>query len=906
LRDIQQRCTEEVAIAPFYRGLHERGIQLGPGFQGIERLWRRDSEAVGYVQLAEHLAREADYYQIHPTLLDSCFQVLIAALPSAIWQREDVLYLPTGLRGFKLHKRPGAQVWSHAKLTSNVGATLEVAHTFEGDVSIMDEHGEILIEANGLQLQRSELGTRPSEATETLKDWLYELRWEQVKLEELARPATQQVGKWLIFMDRDGVGRKLAELLAARGELCFGVVPGSGYSVSEPGIYQLDPAQADEVQRVMQEVSNAGTAPLRGIIHLWSLDTTAPAQTNSASLLADQILCTGNALHVIQSLLKLQQSEPPRLWLVTRGAQPVDEQNVALAISQAPLWGLGKTCAMEQPELWGGMVDLDPQASTEVTAQQLLIALDNAPTAPVGTNREVTHEDLLAFRQGQAFAARMVRSRAWTPRKLNIHADATYLITGGLWGLGLAVAHWLVAKGARHLILLGRTALPAREQWGTVAIGSRLARQLAGLRSLEQAGTHVYYAAVDVADEGQLSSFLQTFAQQGHPPIRGVMHAASVWQDAQGQSLVRPLANLDSAALQAVFRPKVLGGWLLHTLLKDTPLDFFVSFSSGASLFGSAAQGNYAAAGEFLDVLAHRQRVLGQPAISIDWGAVSETGFGATSEGLRVHEYWETRGIQRITPRQVLDALELLIPQPVARVGVLKLDWQLLREFYAQITTMPLLKYLVAETHDAAGATTNTGVDAVLSQILGAAVDQAKRLDLVVTYLREQVAGVLRVPIAKLDIEQPLTALGLDSLMAIELKNRIERELKVRIPIVTFLQGPGIVQFADQILEQLKQLAVRQEPQVSVSHPGPLAQPMQEQTTNGSQVDAEQLLTQLDQLSDTEVDALLQQMLEEDGDQNGMLQELQTQDAEQLLANLDQLSDETIDSLLSQMVKKED
>jgi phthiocerol/phenolphthiocerol synthesis type-I polyketide synthase D len=926
LQHIQQRCSEEVAVAPFYRGLHERGIQLGSGFQGIERLWRHDGEALGYVQLAEQLAREADYYQIHPTLLDSCFQVLIAALPSAIWQCEDVLYLPTGLRGFKLHKRPGAQVWSHAMLTSNVGATLEVAHAFEGDVSIMDEHGEILIDASGLQLQRSELNTRPSDATEAPKDWLYELHWEPVALKQLVRPATQRVGKWLIFMDRDGVGRKVAELLAARGELCFGVVPGSCYSVVEPGIYQLDPAQADEVQRIVQEVSDAGTTPLRGVIHLWSLDTTSPAQTSSASLQTDQILSTGNALHVIQSLLKLQVGEPPRLWLVTRGAQPVDERNVSLAVSQAPLWGLGKTCAMEQPELWGGMVDLDSQASTEVTAQQLLSALDNAQTAGLGSymvganllthdanalsgyanasgimqgsTLAVAHEDLLAFRQGQAFAARMVRSRSWAPRKLDVHADGTYLITGGLWGLGLEVAHWLVAKGARHLVLLGRTALPSREQWGTVAIGSRLARQLAGLRSLEQAGAEVYYAAVDVADECQLSSFLQTFAQQGHPPIRGVMHAASVWQDAQGQSLVRPLANLDSASLQAVFRPKVLGGWLLHTLLKDTPLDFFVSFSSGASLFGSAAQGNYAAAGEFLDVLAHRQRALGQPAISIDWGAVSETGFGATSEGQRVHEYWETRGIQRITPHQVLEALELLIPQSVARVGVLKLNWQLLREFYAQITVMPLLKYLVAETHDTSEATTNVGADAVLPQLLAA--DQAERLGLVVTYLSEQVAGVLRVPVAKLDIEQPLTALGLDSLMAIELKNRIERELKVRIPIVTFLQGPGIVQFAGQILEQLSAL---QEPQVPASSQ---AQPIETQVLNGHQVDAEQLLIQLDQLSDTQVDALLQQMLQEDGTQNGMLQELQTQDAEQLLAHLDQLSDEAVDSLLSQMVQKED
>jgi phthiocerol/phenolphthiocerol synthesis type-I polyketide synthase D len=935
LQAIQLRCSEEVAVAPFYRALDERGIQLGASFQGIERLWRCDGEALGYVQLAEPMLHEAADYQIHPALLDSCFQVLIAALPHIAWQGEEVLYLPTGLRGFTLYKRPGQQVWSHALLTpagergNSDGAPRQAASAFEGDVSLMDEHGEVLAVATGLQLQRSEpLPSAREEAVEAtseaaLSDWLYELRWEPVTLAPFAGSAIQTAGpassasergagKWLIFMDRSGVGRKLADLLAARGELCFGVVPGAAYSVIEPGIYQIDPAQADEVQRVVQEVSDrAGSGrlptPLRGVIHLWSLDAAEPAQTTSTSLLADQALSAGNALHVIQSLLKLEQSNPPRLWLVTRGAQPVagqdgpDAQTAHLAVSQAPLWGLGKTCAMEQPELWGGLVDLDPQAAAEIAARQLFTAIDSAQTASV----ETAHEDLLAFRQGQAFAARMVRGRTWAARKLDVRADASYLITGGLWGLGLQVAHWLVAKGARHLILLGRTALPAREQWGTVAVGSRLACQLAGLRSLEQAGVHVSYAAVDVADEQQLSSFLHNVMQQGHPPIRGVLHAASVWQDEQGQSLVRPLANLNSAALQAVFRPKVLGGWLLHTLLKDTVLDFFVSFSSGASLFGSAAQGNYAAAGEFLDVLAYRQRALGQPAVSIDWGAVAEIGFGATSEGLRVHEYWETRGIQRITPQQVLDALELLIPQSVARVGVLKLDWQLLREHYAQITAMPLLKYLIAETHGTTEAEAQAGSDTALSQLLAAVTsqtsDQAKLLELVITYLREQVAGVLRVPVARLDVEQPLTSLGLDSLMAIELKNRIERELKVRIPIVTFLQGPGIAQFASQILEQLQQFSGRQEPQGPASHPV-----LHKQAMHMRQVDAEQLLTRLDQLSDSEVDALLQQMLEEDRDQNNILQELHTQDPEQLLEHLDQLSDDTIDSLLSQMVQKED
>lgn len=887
LQDIQQRCRETLDLPGFYRRLAERGIQLGASFQGIEQLWRHEGEALGRVHIPESFAAEATAYQIHPTLLDACFQVLIAALPDALWLLDDALYLPVGLGSFQLHKQPGSHVWSHAQLTTT---DYSAATALEGDVRIVDDEGQLLIEARGLQLRRSELTTATStNAAEALKDWLYELSWEETTLPQPA--VHQQPGKWLIFMDSSGTGQQLASALQARGERAVSVMPGDIYTAVHADHYIIDPTQAADTQRLMQAIARDESLPWRGIVHLWSLDATAPEETSAASLQTDQTLGVSSALYTIQGLQQLQQGEPPRLWLVTRGAQPVGDSSAALAIAQAPIWGLGKTCAMEQPEIWGGLVDTDPQASSTAIAQQLL----NVLTA----EQEQAHEDLLAFRNGQAYAARLVRSRAWQQREFKLHKDASYLITGGLWGLGLEVARWLVQNGAQHIVLLGRTRLPSREQWSTVPADSRVARQIAGIQGLEQAGASVYYASVDVADEQQLRVFLQDFARQGRPAIKGIMHAASVWQDAQGQSLVRPLANLDSAALHAVFQPKIIGGWLLHEVFKDTPLDFFVSFSSGASLFGSAAQGNYAAASEFLDVLAYHQRAQGQPAISIDWGAVSETGFGATSDGQRVHEYWESHGIQRINPRQVLAALELLVPQDVARVGVIKLDWQLLREFYAQITTLPLVTHLVAETQDRSAQQTSAGTaegSVTLRQLQVA--DQAERQRLMVSYLSEQVAGVLRVSAERLDTEQPLTALGLDSLMAIELKNHIERELKVRIPIVTFLQGPSITQFAEQVLEQIATVAAEEETVPTTQ---------EELAALDDQVDAEQLLAQLDQLSDTEVDDLLTQMLQEqtpvDVATSGGVS---PQEAEQLLQQLDGLSDESINALLSQMVQKED
>ncbi|HEV2656090.1 MAG TPA: SDR family oxidoreductase, partial [Ktedonobacteraceae bacterium] len=509
---------------------------------------------------------------------------------------------------------------------------------------ILDENGQLLVEASGLRLQRS-IAT-PRRSSSTVDQLCYELRWEAEKLDK-AMPLPSLDGTWLIFMDNSGVGQRLAELLTARGATCISILPGYTFKALQPGVqYCANPTSPEHIQRVI-DTTLAARSSIHGVIHLWSLDMQAAEETNAASLETDQALGTSSALSLLQALVNSNQGRP-RLWFVTCGAQPTGVDPFPLAVAQSPLWGLGRTCAIEHPELWGGMIDLDPLEDRETTAAQLFTVLSYQH-----------RENQVAFRQGESYVARLVRSDIAgisTDRALitKIRSDASYLITGGLWGLGFEVARWLAQRGARHLVLLGRTELPARREWNALRTDTRLGRQVANIRELEAAGVTVHYASVDVTDERQLRSLMQDLRVRHQPEIRGIMHAASVWQDARGQSLVRPLINLDAEAVQAVFRPKVVGSWHLHRLFRDVELDFFVLFSSGASLFGSAAQGNYAAAGTFLDTLAHAARAQGQPALSIDWGAVSGTGFGATQEGLRVHEYWETHGIQRITPQQVL------------------------------------------------------------------------------------------------------------------------------------------------------------------------------------------------------------------------------------------------------------
>ena len=338
---------------------------------------------------------------------------------------------------------------------------------------------------------------------------------------------------------------------------------------------------------------------------------------------------------------------------------------------------------------------------------------------------------------------------------------------------------------------MGRTPIPARSQWTSVEAGSALGLRITAVQALEALGASVHLASVDVADEKQLSGFLREFRQDGWPPIRGVVHAAGVLRDGL-------LMQLDAAALDAVLRPKVLGGWLLDRLLDSSALDFFVLFSSAGSLLGQPGQGNYAAANAFLDALAHQRRARGQQALSINWGAWSDLGFANTDGGKRLASLLALQGVRPLAPSEALRVLGKLLGQSPPQIVAVPVDWQRYRQFHAAGTDALLLSELAAGSADTAPAGSVGGTRAAIL-----AAEPTERRQLLQSYVCERVALVLGTSATALDPQQPLSNLGLDSLMAVELKNRIAIDLGVNLPMVTLLSGPSVEQAVGTLLELL-------------------------------------------------------------------------------------------------------
>jgi acyl transferase domain-containing protein/acyl carrier protein len=827
LSELQHRCSEKASGDDFYRKLSDNGIRYGNFFQSITRLWIDRKSVLGELRFSGDPVFEFDADQLHPAIIDNCLQVLGAAVATATKTRgRQDLYLPASIDQIRVYGRPGTNLWCHAKVLD------EQANSVVGEVRLLDETERIVVEILGVHFEPLE--NEPSQGLqEKLDDYLYELMWQPK--DRLEKPSTTtnssptDPGSWLIFADSGGVGEALRRIVEAQGHKAILVSRGIAYERTSSRLIRIRAQQPEDIRQIFESVMAADEPGFRGIVHLWSIDASLPEDATAAAMEASQALGCLSVLRLVQEMARAQWREAPHLWVVTKGGQAAGENNLPVDPAQAPVWGLGRVIAQEHPAFSGGLVDLEPNSSGSRSAQQLWEEICN----PDG-------EDQLAFRQGRRFVARLVRKRrsnhSETP--LRWRSDASYLITGGLGDLGLTVAHWMVAQGARRLILMGRTELPPRSSWNSLEVGGHVAGQTNAIRELENLGVSVHLASVDVADDNRLGAFLEQFRAEGWPPIRGVVHAAGVLQDSL-------LLQLDVAAMNVVMRPKMLGSWLLHRLLRDTPLDFFVMFSSAGSLMGQPGQGNYAAANAFLDALAHHRRAQGLPALSINWGPWAELGFARTPGGRHLAKRLALLGIRSMAPKEALEALERLLNEDAIQGVAIPVDWRQYHDFNTSGIEPALLAELANEK--AGGALQMVHAADQREAILAA--DLSQRGELLQTYVKEQVARVLGLSPPQLDIEQPLTNLGLDSLMAVELKNRIFSDLGINVPMVKFLQGFSVAQATTQLLDQL-----------SAETAGASIPTLRLRNDN---ID-EDISASIDELSDEQVNSMLSDMLLKD------------------------------------------
>ena len=774
---------------PFEKAVVDIRLQP-PSVRLISNLTGRVAKAQEITQpqyWRNHLREPVRFADGMQTLVESGCDIFLELGPSPVLlgmgrqctTKSNILWLPT--------LRPGRDDWSESltSLQSLHHAGVPVnwkgfdcdyprrkvqlpTYPFQRERFWFESRGEA---ADDQRANRSpdETGAHPPAAEQ---EWLFEIQWREApRPEEVMQEPVDllsQPGSWLILADERGVAESLRTRLTSMGQRCVLVRPSPRFVREGDDQFALDPANRADFDRLLEEVGITAQTPLRGVQHLWSLDLPDFDAMTGEDLARSQLLCCGAALHLVQALGSLQADVPPCIWLVTQGAHAASDSSAPVHAAMTSLCGLRQVIAAEHPELRCRLLDLEQQRTDdggEILFREMV--------------RGDLREDALAFRNQSRLVPRLVRLPSATATaaknigkvvatkpasdaalrtsltKLRLRDDATYLITGGLGGLGLETARWMAREGAHNFVLMGRRAPDPKAK--------------AVLDELSRGGVRIAIEQCDVSDEAELNASLNRLSTS-MPALRGVVHAAGVLDDGI-------LEQQTWSRFAGVMAAKVRGAWNLHRLTLPYELDFFVLFSAAASLIGSSGQGNYAAANAFMDGLAHHRKSKGLPALSINWGAWAEVGMAARL-AKKDAERWTNRGLRPIQLDEGMAKLGEMLVSSRAQIVAVPIDWS--RFFASTVSGRP--PSLFSEIFTASGTAISTGEEAPVDEdnLVRRLFSEpaARRFAILKAHVESVASRALGAMGSRsLDPRRPLHELGLDSLMSVELRNALATSL---------------------------------------------------------------------------------------------------------------------------------
>ena len=746
-----------IELGGFYAGLQARGYGYGPSFQGLREAWRVGDEVYGRAVLPEALSDSADAYGLHPALLDAALHVLgLAAGGEAGVLGGDGAGNSNGNGNGDGNNSDGQVLlpfeWSEVTLLAGGARELRVRASVErrGDgealarLRLADGQGRVVARIGGLRLrQANEAQIR--QASQGEAQHLYRLEWRPV-----------------------GLGATGPDLGAAGPDALAGLllVGGDGALAARLGLEHVDGMAA-----LVARLDGGGALPGRIVFdHL-----AGPAETAGA-LLAATHAAAERGLAELQGILDdARLNDIAMVWLTCGAVSTGPEEGVS-GLSRAPLWGLVRSARSEHPDRRLRLVDVDALPIEAAVLARLL---------------STASEPELALRHGAAVAPRLVRAGSGTggpaaeqvvPLPRRLEACGTVLITGGTGELGAALARHLVDRhGVRHLLLTSRR--------GLATPGA--AELVAELRAL--GAQTVQVESCDVSDRDAVGAVVGGIAADR--PLTAVFHLAGALDDGI-------VPELTGERLARVLRPKLDGAWHLHEVTAGLDLAAFVLFSSVAGL-GSPGQANYAAANLFLDGLAAERRHRGLAGQSLMWGFWEQRGTGMTAhlgraELLRMRR----QGVQPLSHALGLALLDAARSLPDAVVMPVRLDLAVLQRQFGEDVPALYRGLLRSGLKRASAASADSdGLRGRLAALAG----ERERLQALVALAQEDIAAVLGLPgAASVPAEVPLKELGLDSLMAVELRNRLSGRVGTKLPTTLAFDYPTARAMAQLLLEKLE------------------------------------------------------------------------------------------------------
>jgi phthiocerol/phenolphthiocerol synthesis type-I polyketide synthase D len=737
----------EVSPADFYAALRRTGQHHGPAFAALTRIVRRpDGSSDTEITVPGEASRYPDF-RIHPVMLDAALQSMAAAMPDrTVAEAADASYLPVSFESIRVF----GQVGRHARCHTEVVDLDEAGAGKLGAVLLTDQAGNPTAEIAGIYLRRIERRALPL----PLARKVFDTTWVPSPLTAApadgATPAGSPAspgspGSWLVLAG-ESEAAVLANEFATRWR--------------SPARRVVAASLADEpaVRAAFADTGADAERPPAGVVIFLGGGATCPG--DAVDRARDSVWLIAST---VRAVLAGWHGRSPRLWLVTRKGLVVDGGEPGDPAAGA-LKGLIRVLAYEHPDLRATLVDLD---AGEGALAELTAELGSSDSG-----------DVIAWRSGVRYAERLSRADPGTPEHRPVVRDgAAYIVTGGLGGLGLVVARWLVDSGAGRVVLNGRSE-PSDDQCTVLA-------ELAGRAEIS-------IVTGDIAEPGTAERLVAT-AEETARELRGVIHGAAVIDDS-------PLVAMSKESLERVWAPKAAGASRLHEASRTRNLDWWVGFSSAASLLGSPGQAAYASASAWLDALVRWRRATGLPATTINWGPWSEVGAGRSlADGV----------LDPITPAEGIEALEFLLATDRTTTGVARLRIDRALAVFPEVRGLGYFTPMVEESDMAGDDRDWAGAEA----LRGLVPHEARRV--VTDRLCARTAAVMGYAgHAAVDRTQPLVEMGMDSLLAVRIRNTARADFGVEPPVALLLQGASLQDIATDLILQLG-LAEHPEPQQS-------------------------------------------------------------------------------------------
>ncbi|OBI54047.1 polyketide synthase [Mycobacterium sp. E787] len=778
----------------FYARTRAVGLAYGGAFRTVTGVTAGAGWATARLAVPAPLADQLEEYRFHPALIDGAFQTLLGT-PLFGSEATESPYLPVRIRRSVVYRPPEASMSVHVRVVT------AGQDEIESDITITGDDGEPLAVFHGFTVQSLSASSRMS--PEHVDKGLLEIHWvasSGAQYDQRENSTVTDSSSWLIFTDASGFGTTLAAQMHRSGQRVHTVVHEPVETLTQvDGGYALNPRHPRQLHQLLEtHLDQEGN--LAGIINCWPLDIRAHPDTHSLRGPADADAGESSdptglfaILHLVKALAD-HDTVRPRLYLITANAQPALPSD-ALAVEQSTIWGLGRVVGhQELVKHWGGLIDIDraddPVQSAAHVCEHIL---------------RDDPEDQIAIRGSTTFVPRLRPSSSLTqPFPTKLTPDATYVITGGTGALGRVVAAYLAERGARHIALLCRSEIPPRSRWALIPHDDAHRATIDTVRKVERLGVRVTIATVDVTDVEQVNTWLSDHIREGGPPVRGILHAAGSVHD-------QLLVNMTEADFTEVMAPKISGTRALHNAFLGQDLEFFVMFGSAGSVIASPGQGNYAAANAFLDAFAHYRRAEGLPALTIGWGPWS---VGMVEE-LELEKIYAQRGIELITPASGTQILDRLINQKVPNVIALSADWTRVRRGLGGQLPRMFSELGTAETPTGA-----IDSESPLLELLSAC-PEADRLGVVARQVRQVVSAVFDLAVTEIGSDDALDDLGLDSMMAMDFRARINALFAIDLPVLELLKGVSVNSVAGRILAELQPAGADAPPAIAQQRPEP-------------------------------------------------------------------------------------